>query len=161
MPGFFFACEKIQIRLRSARLYRDLHMKKIVIAFVLMPCSSFANADCVSALVTETSNLQYAPVQEMLNSRAASADSSDCISTSNFIARFEAAIRAASRSTNSGSKPAAGRFNMTQNGKVMTADDFDAWMLSNGVSVVGGAAPKQPAPEPLCVPTKKMPCPEK
>ncbi|WP_338064829.1 hypothetical protein [Thermomonas paludicola] len=29
------------------------------------------------------------------------------------------------------------RFNMTQNGKRMTADEFDAWMKSRGVRVVG------------------------
>ena len=36
------------------------------------------------------------------------------------------------------------RFNMTQNGKRMTADEFDAWMKAKGVRVV----PKKPAPEP-------------
>ena len=38
------------------------------------------------------------------------------------------------------------RFNMTQNGKRMTADEFDAWMKSRGVRVVGrkDAAPAAP-----------------
>lgn len=35
------------------------------------------------------------------------------------------------------------RFNMTQNGKRMTADEFDAWMKSRGVRVAGR---KDPAP---------------
>jgi hypothetical protein len=35
------------------------------------------------------------------------------------------------------------RFNMTQNGKRMTADEFDAWMKAKGVRVVGR---KDPAP---------------
>jgi len=35
------------------------------------------------------------------------------------------------------------RFNMTQNGKRMTADDFDAWLKSNGYSVGRRAAPDQ------------------
>lgn len=41
------------------------------------------------------------------------------------------------------------RFNMTQNGKRMTADEFDAWMKSKGVRVVGrqDAAPAAVAPE--------------
>ena len=41
------------------------------------------------------------------------------------------------------------RFNMTQNGKRMTADEFDAWMKSRGVRVVGrkDAAPAAVAPE--------------
>ncbi|MEP6907452.1 MAG: hypothetical protein ABI858_05655 [Pseudoxanthomonas sp.] len=33
------------------------------------------------------------------------------------------------------------RFDMTQNGKRMTADEFDAWMKSRGVRVVKSAAP--------------------
>ena len=33
------------------------------------------------------------------------------------------------------------RFNMTQNGKRMTAEEFDAWMKSKGVRVAKGAAP--------------------
>lgn len=33
------------------------------------------------------------------------------------------------------------RFNMTQNGKRMTADEFDAWMKARGVRVVGSKAP--------------------
>ena len=37
------------------------------------------------------------------------------------------------------------RFNMTQNGKRMTADEFDAWMKARGVRVVGK---KDPAAEP-------------
>jgi hypothetical protein len=47
------------------------------------------------------------------------------------------------------------RFNMTQNGKRMTADEFDAWMKARGVRVVGrkdtpAAAPAtgEPAPVP-------------
>ena len=45
------------------------------------------------------------------------------------------------------------RFNMTQNGKRMTADEFDAWMKARGVRVVGkkepgaDAAPAAAAPE--------------
>ncbi len=35
-------------------------------------------------------------------------------------------------------RPAGGsmRFNMTQNGKKMTADDFDAWMKANGIRII-------------------------
>ncbi len=48
------------------------------------------------------------------------------------------------------------RFNMTQNGKRMTADDFDAWLQANGYSAGRRAAPAvaQPeaAPEPETTP---------
>lgn len=41
------------------------------------------------------------------------------------------------------------RFNMTQNGKRMTADEFDAWMKARGVRVVGKKdPPATPAPAP-------------
>lgn len=52
----------------------------------------------------------------------------------------------------------AWRFNMTQNGKRMTADEFDAWMKSRGVRVVPARAeapaPAPAAPEPAA-PSKK------
>ncbi|MGJ4730577.1 hypothetical protein [Luteimonas sp. SDU101] len=38
------------------------------------------------------------------------------------------------------------RFNMTQNGKRMTADDFDAWLQANGYSAGRRAAPAAEAP---------------
>ena len=40
------------------------------------------------------------------------------------------------------------RFNMTQNGKKMTADDFDAWMKKNGYRVATGAPAKAKEEEP-------------
>lgn len=40
------------------------------------------------------------------------------------------------------------RFNMTQDGKKMTADDFDAWMKKNGYRVATGAPAKASAEEP-------------
>ncbi|WP_313927233.1 hypothetical protein [Pseudoxanthomonas sp.] len=48
------------------------------------------------------------------------------------------------------------RFDMSQNGKRMTADEFDAWMKSRGVRVVKapGAPAAAPAPEPV-EPAKK------
>jgi hypothetical protein len=38
------------------------------------------------------------------------------------------------------------RFNMSQNGKNMTADEFSAWMKSRGVRVARGAGAPAPAP---------------
>lgn len=40
------------------------------------------------------------------------------------------------------------RFNMTQNGKSMTADEFSEWMKSRGVRVARGTAPATPAAAP-------------
>ena len=52
----------------------------------------------------------------------------------------------------------AWRFNMTQNGKRMTADEFDAWMKSRGVRVVPARAEApaaEPAPAAPAEPPKK------
>ena len=46
------------------------------------------------------------------------------------------------------------RFNMSQNGKNMTADEFSAWMKSRGVRVAKGAAPAA-APTAAGEPVKK------
>lgn len=49
------------------------------------------------------------------------------------------------------------RFDMSQNGKRMTAEEFDAWMKSRGVRVAKGAAPiAAPAPAPV-VPAAEPP----
>lgn len=43
--------------------------------------------------------------------------------------------------------PANGRFNMYQNGRVMTADDFDAWLASRGIKLENGRqVPLNPPP---------------
>lgn len=49
------------------------------------------------------------------------------------------------------------RFNMTQNGKRMTADDFDAWLKANGYSAGQRAATPAatPAVAPAAEPAKK------
>jgi hypothetical protein len=57
------------------------------------------------------------------------------------------------------------RFNMSQDGRNMTADEFSAWMKSRGVRVARGAAPKPaaPAPEgeaPAAAPEPAAPTPE-
>lgn len=47
------------------------------------------------------------------------------------------------------------RFDMNQNGKRMTAEEFDAWMKSRGVRVAKGAAPAAaPAVAPVAEKTK-------
>ena len=42
--------------------------------------------------------------------------------------------------------PKGNRFNMTQNGERMTADDFDAWMKARGIRIAKGRQPAAPAP---------------
>lgn len=50
------------------------------------------------------------------------------------------------------------RFNMTQNGKRMTADEFDAWLKARGVRVVGrkdSAPAADPQPEASSAPAEQ------
>lgn len=49
------------------------------------------------------------------------------------------------------------RFNMSQNGKKMTADEFAAWMESRGVHVARGAASTSPGNAPLPPPPPANP----
>jgi len=49
------------------------------------------------------------------------------------------------------------RFDMSQNGKRMTADEFSAWMKSRGVRVAKGAAPAAVAPAPVPATTEAQP----
>lgn len=65
-----------------------------------------------------------------------------------FAAKKRRKVEAApARAEDKSSKPGqrSDRFYMTQNGKQMTADDFDAWMKKNGYRVAAGApaAPKK------------------
>ncbi|MDR7193431.1 septal ring lytic transglycosylase RlpA family protein [Luteimonas terrae] len=56
--------------------------------------------------------------------------------------------------------PADGRFNMYQNGKVMTADDFDAWLASRGIKLENGRQVPlhpQPAATPAAAPVAAAP----
>ena len=48
------------------------------------------------------------------------------------------------------------RFNMTQNGKRMTADDFDAWLQANGYSA-GRRVDPNAAPAPAAEPAAEAP----
>jgi hypothetical protein len=61
--------------------------------------------------------------------------------------RHTCAVAIASSSPPKGSgKGTPLRFDMTQNGKRMTADEFDAWMKAQGVRVVKPTASAAPAP---------------
>lgn len=52
------------------------------------------------------------------------------------------------------------RFDMNQNGKRMTADEFDAWMKSRGVRVARGNTVPAAAVTPAPVPVQAAPAPQ-
>lgn len=49
------------------------------------------------------------------------------------------------------------RFNMTQNGRRMTADDFEAWMRARGIRVATGRSAAAPAAAPAATTTAATP----
>ena len=61
---------------------------------------------------------------------------------------------AAETPLNDPAKPKEARFNMTQGGKKMTPEDFDAWMKAQGIRIVP-AKPVAPVPDPAPVTKEK------
>lgn len=52
------------------------------------------------------------------------------------------------------------RFDMNQNGKRMTSEEFDAWMKAKGIRVATGKPGAETAPPPPveCTPSKQVKC---
>lgn len=141
-----------------------------------------AAVDCAAlkpAMPAPTNALQLAPIAQELAAPGAQVGSgvgfaalfSQDLGVDDVVARAQRADCRATAAANQ-PLPAAGgyqgggdasayRFNMTQNGKRMTADEFDAWMKARGIHVVPGppkteaAAPPPVAPAPATPPKKK------
>lgn len=81
----------------------------------------------------------------------------ECRATSAARQSLPATANAGAYQPKPGESSTAWRFDMTQNGKRMTADEFDAWMKARGVRVVKGPAPAvaPPPPAPPSAPPKK------
>jgi hypothetical protein len=71
-----------------------------------------------------------------------------CRATAATLRSLPATANAGAYQPKPGESSTAWRFDMTQNGKRMTADEFDAWMKARGVRVVKGSAPTATAPPP-------------
>ncbi len=130
----------------------------------LLPGEVFAALDCTK-LPALPASTGLAPIDDALPvaaKRRAGLDATDTASVELAVARLHhAQCRAMAATTPAGgARGASGgslRFNMTQNGKRMTADEFDAWMKANGVRVVKGneTAAAAPPPPPAKPPAKK------
>lgn len=132
-------------------------------AILVFSASAQAATDCSaikSAVESSDSSGFLAPIAEEL----APARSVKSVGVDQAIARMQ---KQQCRSVASAAPPPAAqgggnsfRFNMTQNGKRMTADEFDAWMKAQGVRVIksptANAAPP-PAPPPPASGKKKKP----
>ena len=115
---------------------------------------SLASVTPIRPAVAEPVAMEFAPaITQLGGASGVLAQSFDeALSVDNVLARIRVdGCRAMAKATQPGAAgldPAAykpqtafdntpWRFNMTQNGKRMTADEFDAWMKSRGVRVVG------------------------
>lgn len=102
-----------------------------------------------------------------------------CINLLSYVERVRKPVAAPSDVRTEGVDAGVNRFYMTQNGRQMTADEFDAWMKARGIRVATGraapttgaaaapaatsqpvpAAPAAPGPEPVgCAPTQSVTC---
>lgn len=146
----------------------------LAVSGLLMSATASAAVDCAAlkpVAPVQTNALQLNPIAEELSSPSAQIGSgvgfsqlfSDGVTVDLALSRAKhhecRALAAATQPlpTSGGYQPKPGdatawRFDMTQNGKRMTADEFDAWMKARGVRVVQGppkpAQPTAAAPEP-------------
>ncbi len=145
---------------------------KYALASILILCSANAVAasnKCETKAESENSDLSNAPIEEM--QKPSKRKSADCVETAGFISRNK--IKPGASSASKGNKPSAPssgayvpktkddntpwRFDMNQNGKRMTAEEFDAWMKAKGINVATGK-PKAATPEVECKPSKEVKC---
>jgi hypothetical protein len=144
-------------------------------SFFLLLASSglMAASKCTEVRTESTFELINAPVEEMQNSRNATAI--NCIFIKDFIARSQAKPSLPSEPPRNTTNTPNGayvpktkddntpwRFDMNQNGKRMTSEEFDAWMKAKGIRVATGkpGAEITPAPAPPveCKPSKGKKC---
>jgi hypothetical protein len=156
-------------------------MRTSLIWVMILVAPGAMASNCSSSAESQV-ELQNVPAQEMQAYR--NAKPIDCVSATQFAARPKAkapvgsAVASSSKPVSGAAKPDGGtyvpktkddntpyRFDMNQNGKRMTADEFAAWMKAKGINVAtgkpGGPAIAQSAPapaEPACKPAKRKKC---
>jgi len=136
--------------------------------------SLMAAGKCTEIRTESTFDLINAPVEEMQDSRNATAI--NCVIIKDFVARFNKAkpgmpsapVQSAPTTSSNGSyvpktkdDNTPWRFDMNQNGKRMTAEEFDAWMKAKGIHVATGKPGTEsstPPPPVDCKPGKDTKC---
>jgi hypothetical protein len=129
-----------------------------------------ATSKCEGTNESAIADLNNAPIEEM--QKPSKRKSADCVEIASFISRNKTRP-GASNVGKGNNKPGASssgayvpktkddntpwRFDMNQNGKRMTAEEFDAWMKAKGINVATGK-PKAAAPELECKPSKEVKC---
>lgn len=150
---------------------QNLCLLVISLSSVFFSNGSIAAGKCSAVRTESTFELINSPVEEMRNSRNGTAI--NCVFIRDFIARNQAspvpsldqprsapgANGAYVPKTKDDNTP--WRFDMNQNGKRMTSEQFDAWMKAKGIRVATGkpGAETAPPPPPVeCTPTKQVKC---
>jgi hypothetical protein len=132
------------------------------VGLFLLPIHAMAALDCNTARnpqPTPSAALQLTPIAEELSATGFEMQGAgfaslidDRVAVEQAVTRLHRYTCVAPAAVANPPKSAGGtstyRFNMTQNGKRMTADEFDAWMKAQGVRVVKGPATATPAPTP-------------
>lgn len=140
-------------------------IRKLLLAPLLFPAFAFAaGAPCEAPSLAPLPDTVPAP--EMLRSPAAAS----CLRVDalSFVERLRkpATPAPAATASNSGYVPKTAhdntpwRFDMNQNGRRMTAEEFDAWMKAKGIRVATGkptAAADAPAPAATAAPATAKP----
>ncbi|MEO8161671.1 MAG: hypothetical protein ABI588_09650 [Arenimonas sp.] len=127
-------------------------MKMLAAALLFVVSPAFA-ADCLLASVAAANPGMSVVAPEM--QRATPADPF-CVAAGDALARIHALAAIAAAAAPGAYVPltkddnSPWRFDMSQNGKRMTADEFDAWMKAKGIRVAKGrpGAPVAPTPSP-------------
>lgn len=150
------------------------NLSLLVMSFssVFFSSASIAAGKCSAIRTESTFELINSPVEEMRNSRNSTAI--NCVFIRDFIARSQQARPVLPVEPPRSAPTANGayvpktkddntpwRFDMNQNGKRMTSEEFDAWMKAKGIRVATGkpGAETSPPPPPVeCKPSKQVKC---
>jgi hypothetical protein len=157
-------------------------MKNALMWVMLFAAPGAMASNCDNAS-NEAQELQNGPAQEMQDYRATTKPNA-CVTANELMARPKKGKATAGGGATKKNPPAPApstgayvpktkddntpyRFDMNQNGKKMTAEEFDAWMKAKGIHVAtgkpGGPAVAAepvvtPSTEPACKPTKRKKC---
>jgi hypothetical protein len=140
-----------------------LMIRRLALLCLLLPCAAVAQSTSVTTVPCGGATLAPMPTSLPVPEMARAASSvATCINLLSYTER----LRQPAPVTTPAGTPAAvndqlsNRFYMTQNGRRMTADEFDAWMRAKGIRVATGrATPAVGTAVPSGATTQALPAP--